>query len=78
MFVRWLVAEGILKQDPSFAFKGPRRRQNPIGMIANVEDVKQLFDYPIQLASAFPERDRLILELLYSSGLRAGSVQACR
>jgi site-specific recombinase XerD len=71
MFCRWLVAEGILKEDPSDAFKGPCRRTNPIGLIASVEEAKLLLEHPLESVSAFPVRDRLILELLYGSGLRA-------
>ncbi len=66
-FCEWLVGEGLLRENPAEAFRGPRRSHH-VHCGATEQEIRSLLDGPIR--TSFPERDRLILELLYGSGLR--------
>ncbi len=71
-FAGWLVEQGVLTQNPAqdFSIKRPPR---PLPGVMDAELVEQLLDQP---APTDPDearlwiRDRAMLELLYSSGLR--------
>jgi site-specific recombinase XerD len=66
-FGKWMVDEGLLTENPVAAFRPPRVRSH-IQQRLTEEQAKQLCDGLVR--TSFPERDRLILELLYGSGLR--------
>src|SRR2546425_3607918 len=70
-FCKWLDGEGLLDSRLIESIPGPRRRHN-LPDVPNESEVKRLLDGEILTAS--PERDRVILELLYGSGLRASEV----
>jgi integrase/recombinase XerC len=70
-FCKWLDGEGLLDSRLVESIPGPRRRHD-LPDVPNEADVKRLLDGEIPTAS--PERDRVILELLYCSGLRASEV----
>lgn len=70
-FCKWLEAEGLLDAGLVETLV-PRRRHDQLPDVPSETDVKKLLDSKI--ASASPERDRVILELLYSGGLRASEV----
>ena len=74
-FSRWITAEDLLEDDPGECFKGPRRPIR-VHQRASVAEVCRVLEGPIR--TAFPERDRLILELLYGSALRANEVATVR
>ena len=67
----WLVLEEHLDDNPCDGMQGPRRRFE-LPDVPSEADMAKLLDGTIK--SACPERDRVILELLYSSGLRAGEL----
>jgi integrase/recombinase XerC len=67
-FVRFLRAEGELKADPFLGVQAPRR-QRSLPKFLTESEMSLVMDAP---ASAGPQgsRDRALIELLYSSGLR--------
>jgi len=71
-FAGWLVEQGVLTQNPAqdFSIKRPPR---PLPGVMDAELVEQLLDQPAPTdpdAARLWIRDRAMLELLYSSGLR--------
>jgi len=70
-FCKWLDGEGLLDSRLIESIPGPRRRHD-LPDVPNESEVKRLLDGEIPTTS--PERDRVILELLYGSGLRASEV----
>ncbi len=67
-FVSWATAEGIYEDNFADAVRGPRRRAR-IPVVPTIAEMKHMLDGEA-VPSAWPERDRLALELLYGSGLR--------
>jgi integrase/recombinase XerD len=75
VFFRWLVRRGYMLADPSSAITLPRRKKPlPRGVMSRREINRVLVapdvDTPLGL------RDRAILELMYSSGLRNNEVRS--
>jgi site-specific recombinase XerD len=77
-FARWLVQEGILTDDDFSRIVHLRSPKVPTTLpdIPSEQQVQDLLggDFP----TAFPERDRLICELLYGVGLRVSEVAHIR
>jgi site-specific recombinase XerD len=67
-FVSWATAEGIYGDNFAKAVRGPRR-QPRIPMVPTIGEMKHMLDGEA-VPSSWPERDRLVLELLYGCGLR--------
>jgi integrase/recombinase XerC len=66
-FGRWAVREGLLESSPAAALRGPRpRRPLPRGL--DVDQAARAMQQPSD--RILDLRDRAMLELLYSSGLR--------
>jgi integrase/recombinase XerC len=70
-FCKWLEAEGLLDAGLLETFS-PRRRRDLLPDVPSETDVEELIDG--ELSTASPERDRVVLELLYGSGLRASEL----
>jgi integrase/recombinase XerC len=70
-FCRWLEAEGMLDAGLLLSLGTPRRRYE-LPDVPSEDAVKKLLDGEISTGS--PERDRLVLELLYGGGLRASEL----
>lgn len=72
-FMKYLSREGTLSGDPVAGIKGPKA---PDGLprALSVEDTVHLLEVP--RSGRYPQRDRLILELLYASGLRLAELAA--
>lgn len=70
-FCNWLEIERYVDINPSEGISGPRMHQN-LPDIPSEANIKRLLSGRIR--SACPQRDRVILELLYSCGLRASEV----
>ncbi len=66
-FVAWACNEGIYSDNFAQAVRGPRRLTR-IPDVPSIEAMQQMLDGGVP--SSWPERDRLILELLYGCGLR--------
>jgi integrase/recombinase XerC len=66
---RWLAREGVVEQNPAKLVATPKRPQK-LPRVPTIEELNLVLDSPMPEEAAFPERDRLILELLYGCGLR--------
>ena len=64
---RQLVREGALDHDPAAAVRGPKTRRK-LPQVLDTDDATQLVETPIEGPQGL--RDRAMLELFYSSGLR--------
>ena len=68
-FFKFMVAEGILKTDPTENISSPgvgKVLPRPI----SISQVRRLLEQPTKLSTAEAKRDRAMLELLYASGMR--------
>lgn len=77
-FTIWLRSEGILVDDVAYGITSlrPPKLYNKLPDVPSQEDMVVLLngDFP----TAFPERDRLICELLYGAGLRVSEAANIR
>ncbi len=73
---KWLVREGVLQQNPAALVATPRLPQR-LPRVPTASELNAAMDAaaPSETA-AWPERDLLILELLYGCGLRAAELAA--
>lgn len=71
-FCRWLIDAGVLKHNPATEVRAPKQPQ-PLPKTLTPEDAIALMEAPSG-AESLPVRDRAILELFYSSGLRLGEL----
>ncbi|MDD3014458.1 MAG: tyrosine recombinase XerC [Candidatus Gastranaerophilales bacterium] len=67
-FYRYLYREKLIKANPADNIKSPRKIKNLPKFLTDNE-VEQIFD-TINTNSSFGYRDRVILELLYATGMR--------
>lgn len=72
-FCRWMVAQAWLAADPMQRVPQPRRRRQLPRAILEPEEVALLCSLP-DMRTAAGYRDRVILEILYSSALRRAEV----
>ena len=70
---RWLLREGALKNDPSAGVRAPKMRRK-LPHVLDVDEAARLVEIPTDSPDAV--RDRAIMELLYSSGLRIAELTA--
>ncbi len=66
-FFKWLLREGIVEQNPALAVRAPRSPRHLPGTL-DVDAISQLLN--ITDSSPLAIRDKAIMELFYSSGLR--------
>jgi integrase/recombinase XerC len=66
---RWLAREGVVQQNPAALVATPRLPKK-LPRVPTIEEMNAVLDAAMPECSAFPERDRLILELLYGCGVR--------
>jgi site-specific recombinase XerD len=71
-FVKFLRAEGELKRDPFLGVPMPKRTRSLPKFLTEAE-MEQILTAPAG-ADAASERDRALIELLYSSGLRRAEI----
>lgn len=76
-FCRWLVAQDWLVADPSKRIPNPRKPQQLPKAILDEGEVQQMFAAP-DLRTATGFRDRVMLEVLYSSAIRRQEVANLR
>ncbi len=72
-FTAWMSETGRIAGDPSFGMKGPKKPDTLPRAISRGDVEKLLSDGP-DAASEHYRRDRLVLELLYSAGLRVSEL----
>jgi len=66
---RWLAQEGVVEQNPAKLVATPKLPKK-LPRVPTIEEMNGVLDGPMPEAAAFPERDRLMLELLYGCGIR--------
>jgi integrase/recombinase XerC len=66
---RWLAQEGVVDQNPAKLVATPRLPKK-LPRVPTIEEVNSVLDGKMPETAAFPERDRLMLELLYGCGIR--------
>jgi integrase/recombinase XerC len=66
---RWLAREGVVEQNPAKLVSTPRLPAR-LPRVPTIEEMNSVLDGQMPQAAAFPERDRLMLELLYGCGIR--------
>ncbi|HET9408722.1 MAG TPA: tyrosine recombinase XerC [Candidatus Sulfotelmatobacter sp.] len=66
---RWLASEGVVEQNPAKLVATPRLPKK-LPRVPTIEEMNCVLDGPMPEQAAFPERDRLMLELLYGCGIR--------
>jgi len=66
---RWLAREGVVEQNPAKLVATPKLPKK-LPRVPTIEEMNSVIDGEMPDAAAFPERDRLIFELLYGCGIR--------
>ena len=66
---RWLAQEGEVDQNPAKLVATPKLPKK-LPRVPTIEEVNTVLDSQMSESSAFAERDRAILELLYGCGIR--------
>src|SRR6266513_4619240 len=66
---RWLAQEGVVDQNPAALVATPKLAKK-LPRVPTIEEMNSVLDGMMPEAASFPERDRLILELLYGCGIR--------
>lgn len=71
-FFRFLLREGVIERDPTLHFASPKK-DKPLPIYLPVDDMFRLLDAP-PVDTPAGARDRAILEVLYSCGLRVSEL----
>jgi len=66
---RWLAQEGVVEQNPAKLVSTPQLPKK-LPRVPTIEEMNFVLDGKMPEIASFPERDRLILELLYGCGIR--------
>ena len=66
---RWLAQEGVVEQNPASLVSTPKLPKK-LPRVPTIEEMNGVLDGKMPEVAAFPERDRLMLELLYGCGIR--------
>ena len=72
-FFSYLVRKGLTAQNPAKLVRTPRKKKH-LPVFLSVDEVFNLVDVKDQEKSPLRARDRAVLELLYSSGLRVSEL----
>lgn len=65
----WLAQEGAVQQNPAALVSTPKLSKK-LPRVPTIEEMNRVLDGEMPEAAAFPERDGLMLELLYGCGIR--------
>ena len=66
---RWLAREVVVEQNPAKLVATPKLAKK-LPRVPTIEEMNSVIDGDMPQVAAFPERDRLMLELLYGCGIR--------
>jgi len=66
---RWLAREGVVEQNPAKLVATPKLPKK-LPRVPTIEEMNAVIDGEMPEVAAFPERDRLMFELLYGCGIR--------
>jgi integrase/recombinase XerC len=66
---RWLAQEAVVEQNPATLVSTPKLPKK-LPRVPTMEEMNSVFDGKMPEIASFPERDRLMFELLYGCGIR--------
>ena len=66
---RWLAQEGVVEQNPAALVSTPKLPKK-LPRVPTIEEMNGVLDGKMPEVAAFPERDRMMFELLYGCGIR--------
>jgi integrase/recombinase XerC len=66
---RWLAQEGVVEQNPARLVSTPRLPKK-LPRVPTIEEMNSMLDGDMPAVASFPDRDRLMFELLYGCGIR--------
>ena len=66
---RWLAQEGVVDQNPAKLVATPKLPKK-LPRVPTIEEMNTVIDGQMPAVAAFPERNRLMFELLYGCGIR--------
>jgi integrase/recombinase XerC len=66
---KWLALEGVVEQNPAALVSTPKLPKK-LPRVPTIEEMNSVLDGKMPEIASFPERDRLMLELLYGCGIR--------
>ena len=66
---RWLAQEGVVDSNPAKLVATPKLPKK-LPRVPTIEEMNSVLDGKMPEVASFPERDRLMLELLYGCGIR--------
>ncbi len=66
---RWLAREAMVEQNPAALVATPKLPKK-LPRVPTMEEMNSVLDGEMPKIAAFPERDRLMIELLYGCGIR--------
>ncbi len=66
---RWLAREGVVDQNPAILVSTPKLPKK-LPRVPTIEEMNFVLDGQMPETASFPERDQLMLELLYGCGIR--------
>jgi len=66
---RWLAQEGVVVQNPAALVSTPKLPKK-LPRVPTIEEMNGVLDGKMPEVAAFPERDRMMFELLYGCGIR--------
>ncbi len=73
-FIKYLCREGIMRENPILAVSSPKK-ENKLPRFLYFDEINQMIDLP-DTKTTVGKRDKAIIELLYSSGLRVSELVA--
>jgi integrase/recombinase XerC len=68
-FYGWLAQEGVVEQNPAALVSTPKLPKK-LPRVPTIEEMNTVLDGQMPEVASFPERDRIMLELLYGCGIR--------
>ena len=68
-FYRWLAQDGLVQQNPAALVSTPKLPKK-LPRVPTIEEMNTVLDGRMPEIASFPERDRLMFELLYGCGIR--------
>src|SRR5450755_1949562 len=66
---RWLAREGVVEHNPAKLVATPKLARK-LPRVPTIEEMNSVLNGQMPEVAAFPERDQLMLELLYGCGIR--------
>lgn len=68
-FYKWLAQEGVVEQNPAALVSTPKLPKK-LPRVPTIEEMNTVLDGQMPEIGSFPERDRMMFELLYGCGIR--------